>query len=132
MQSRRDTEIIDSEQMFKSVEKVIAFNLQFFMISSFGNVSRSPWLYRRKFLIQMFVSQNRSPCNFYIYQFFNSSEERFHLTMWHTENLGWGIFTFSYFSIIIPVQINPRTVKRRAIGFCLLWLMRSLLIYGND
>ena len=117
MQGRWDIESIGSEQMLKSVDKVIAFDLQFFMISSLGNVSRFPWLYRRNFLRQMFVSQNRSPCNFYIYQFFNSSEGKFHLTMRHKENLDWGIFTFSYFSIIIPVQVNPRPVKEGQLGF---------------
>ena len=103
MQSRWDIEIIDSEQMFKSVDKVIAFNLQFFMISSLGNVSRFPRLYRMNFLRQMFVSQNRSPCNFYIYQFFNSSEGKFHLTTWHRENLDWGILVIFLSSSLFKV-----------------------------
>lgn len=71
----------------------------------------------RSFLRQMFVSQNRSPCNFYIYQFFNSSEESFIWQCGTKENLDWGIFTFSYFSIIIPVQVNPRPVKGGQLGF---------------
>lgn len=43
------------------------------------------WLYRRNFLRQMFVSKTDHHANFYIYQFFNSSEGKFHLTMRHKE-----------------------------------------------
>lgn len=78
IQGRWDAENIDNEQMFKSVEKVIAFNLQFFMIWSLKKCPSIPLNMLKKNLNTDVYFIKLSPCNLHIYQFINSSEGKFH------------------------------------------------------
>lgn len=122
---RWDVENIDREQMFKSVEKVIAFNCQFFVIWSLRKYPEFPECTKGKYEYKcLFCKTHHLIFSIFISLSIVQRESFIQMKMAQRKS-GFGDFYFWLHFHPVPVQFNSITGKRRTIVFCLHWLMRS-------